>query len=265
MSKGFKLTAKLQGSSAVARYLKQHPEAIQRTQESILKQEGRGLGIELARNTRPFGFQDKGRKQGEGAVEADIIRVFALPGDAYREMEKTDQTKADRFWGHIQNRRFARARTALSSSNTAWSDLTIGRLNPDLHKWGDLVGEGEKPKMIVTTAEARARYIGKIQKLVGFAKGGWTAAAKSLGGRLRGASQWVTRHNKHKKGTAKMKKGPKARVTLTNNVDYIDDCTTLKGVNMALEVAQGRLRRGLATAMDKINQKANRALNRRAG
>jgi hypothetical protein len=256
-----RFTAKMKGASEVARLLNRHPEAIGRTLESLLKQEARGLAVELARNTRPFGFSEKAKKSGEKAVAGDIGRVFALPSDAFEKTKLADPAAANRFWANIQNRRFSRAEKVLQSSNSQWKELSVGRLDPKLHRWGQL--GGSKPKQIVTSPKARDTYIARIQKRVGFAKGAWINTAKALGGRVRGAAQWATRH-KQAPGTATIKTGDKPSVTLINSLDYIDQVTTYKSVNLALQVASGRLRKALTTSLRKINERANRSL-RRAG
>jgi hypothetical protein len=115
-----RFTAKMKGGFTVARLLKRHPEMVGRTLESLVKQEARGLAVELARNTRPFGFSEKAKQRGEKAVAGDIGKVFALPSDAYGKMRMSDPAAADRFWANIQNRRFARAEQALRSYNAPW-------------------------------------------------------------------------------------------------------------------------------------------------
>lgn len=257
-----KFTAKLNGSSDVARLLNRYPEKVGRSLESLVKQEARGLAVELARNTRPFGFSEKARKLGENAVAKDIMGVFALPSDAFEEIRKSDPETADRFWANIQNRRFARAQNHLRQSGSGWKDLTVGRLDPKLHQWGDL--GGSKPKQIVTSSKARDTYIRKVQRRVGFAKGTWINAAKAIGGRVRGAAQWATRH-KQAPGSATVKKGDKPAVSLTSSLDYMEDVTTYTGIRLALDVAAGKLRLALATSLRKINEQGNRALRRRSG
>ena len=262
MSDAVRFTAKLKGGYDVARLLRRYPEKVERTLLSLVKQEARGLSVELARNTRPFGFSEKARKTGEVAVARDISGVFALPSDAFEEIRKSDPAAADRFWANIQNRRFSRAEKNLRQTSSGWKDLSVGRLDPKLHKWGQL--GAAKPKQIVTSPKARETYIARIQKRVGFAKGSWINAGKSIGGRIRGAVQWATRH-KQSPGSATIKNGDKASVTLVNNLDYIDDVTTYKGIQLALQVAQGRLRKALSTSLRKINDQANRSLRRRSG
>ena len=257
-----KFSAKLSGASDVVRLLRRHPEKVGRTMESLVKQEARGLSVELARNTRPFGFSDKARKIGEEAVARDISGVFALPSDAFEEIKKSDPEAADRYWANIQNRRFKRAEKNLRQSSSGWNDVAVGRLDPNLHQWGQL--GGEKPKQVVTSPKARETYIAKIQKRVGFAKGSWINAGKSIGGRIRGAVQWATRH-KQAPGSAVVRTGNKASVTLVNKLDYIEDVSTYKGIQLALDVAAGRLRKALATSLRVISDRTNRALGRRTG
>jgi hypothetical protein len=262
MSDEIRFTAKMQGTSEVIRLLKRHPEKIGRTLESLVKQEARGLAVELARCTRPHGFSEKARKHGERAVAKDIGSVFALPSDAFEEIRKSDPTAADRFWANIQNRRFSRAQTALRSSGSAWSDLTVGRLDPNLHGWGKF--GGRMPKQIVNSPKTRETYIQRIQKRVGFAKGTWINAAKSIGGRVRGAAQWASRHRKAP-GSATIKTGTRPSVTLISRLDYMDDVLSYTGIRIALNVASGKLRKALVTSVRKINERVDRSLRRRAG
>jgi len=268
MSDGFvRFTAKMQGGSDVARLLNRYPEKVGRTLESLVKQEARGLAVELARNTRPFGFSEKAKKRGEKAVAGDIVKVFALPSDAFEKTQPADPAAADRFWADIQNRRFSKAQKTLQASNSPWKDLSVGRLDPNLHK-ASRTGKNANvkrrtPAQVVTSPKALNTYIAKIQKRVGFAKGSWINAAKAIGGRVRGAAQWATRH-KQAPGTATVKTGEKPAVTLVNKLDYIEQVTTYTGINLALQVAAGRLRKALATSLRVINDKVNRSM-RKAG
>ena len=129
-------------------------------------------------------------------------------------------------------------------------------------EWGEL--GAAKPKQIVTSEKARATYIARIQKRVGFAKGTWLNAGKAIGGRIRNAVQWTTRH-KQAPGSAILKTGDQASVSLVNKLDYIEEVSTYTGINLALRVAAGKFRRALATSLKKINDKANRSLRRRSG
>jgi hypothetical protein len=61
-----------------------------------------------------------------------------------------------------------------------------------------------------------------------------------------------------------VKTGDKPAVTLINKLDYIEKVTTHTGIEIALRVAAGKLRKALATSLRVINDKANRAV-RKAG
>ena len=256
-----KFTAKLKGASDVARLLNRYPEKVGRTLESLVKQEARGLAVELARNTRPFGFSQKAKKLGEKAVAGDILKVFATPDQAYESAKAADSTHADRFWANIQNRRFARARQALAESPSKWRNLPVGRLDPKLHQQSRTGPQANvvrrEPAQIVTNRKPLDTYIAKVQRRVGFAKGVWIKAAKAIGGRVRGAAQWATRHRKSP-GGATVKTGSKPSVTLISRLDYMDEVTTETGIRLALEAAAGRLRRALATSLQRINERTKR-------
>jgi hypothetical protein len=71
----------------------------------------------------------------------------------------------------------------------------------------------------------------------------------------------VTRH-KQAPGTATIKNGDKPSVTLVNNLDYIEEVTTAKGIELALQVAAGRLRKALVTSLRVISDKANRSMRK---
>lgn len=262
-----KFTTKLKGSSDVARLLNRYPDKVGRTLESLVKQEARGLAVELARNTRPFGFSQKAKKRGEKAVAKDILKVFATPDQAYETANAADSTQADRFWAHIQNRRFARAKQALAASPSKWRDLPVGRLDPKFHQQSRTGPQAnvtrKEPAQVVTNRKPLDTYIAKVQRRVGFAKGVWIKAAKAIGGRVRGAAQWTTRH-RQAPGSATVKTGDQPSVSLMSRLDYMDDVTTDTGIRLALSNASARLRKALATSLRKTNEKANRAFRRRA-
>ncbi len=268
MSDGtIRFTAKLKGGSDVARLLNRYPQKVGRTLESLVKQEARGLAVELARNTRPFGFTEKARKRGEKAVAKDILKVYAAPEQAFSTAIAADMTQANRFWAAIQNRRFAQARKALAASQSKWKALPVGRLDPAFHKQSRTGPHANvkrrEPAQVVTGKKPLDAYIAKVQRRVGFAKGVWINAAKAIGGRVRGAAQWATRH-RQAPGSARVRTGDKPAVTLESRLDYMEQVTTATGIELALTVAAGRLRKALATSLRMIADATNRGF-RRAG
>lgn len=267
MSDPIQFTAKLKGGSDVARLLNRYPEKVGRTLLSLVKQEARGLAVELARNTRPHGFSQKARKRGEKAVAGDLRRVFATPKQAYGTMKDADPDRADQFWAQVQNRRFARAQRTLAGSNSKWNHLTVGRLDPKHHqdsrRGPNASVVRREPAQVVTNKKALQNYIARIQKRVGFAKGTWIKAAKGIGGRVRGAAQWTSRHRKAP-GSAVVKEGPKPAVSLVSRLDYMEEVLTDTAVRLALQHAAGRLRKVLAASLQKVSERTKRRL-RKAG
>jgi hypothetical protein len=265
MSDPIQFTTRLKGGSDVARLLNRYPDKVGRTLESLVKQEARGLAVELARNTRPYGFSQKAKKRGEKAVAGDILKVFATPDQAYKSAQAVDSPHADRFWSHIQNRRFARARQALAESPSKWKHLPVGRLDQTHHQNSRTGPHANvtrrEPAQIVTSRKALDNYIARTQRKVGFAKGVWIKAAKAIGGRVRGGAQWATRHRKAP-GSATVKKGTKPSVTLISRLDYMDDVFSEASIRLTMEVAAGRLRRALATSLRKINGRTRRRLKK---
>ncbi len=72
------------------------------------------------------------------------------------------------------------------------------------------------------------------------------------------ASRFVSKDQ----GTATVKTGGKPSVTLVNRLDYIEQVSTYKGIDLALQVAAGRLRKALGTSLQKINERTNRGMRR---
>jgi hypothetical protein len=258
--------ARLNGDAEVIRLLARFPQRIGRTMASLVKQEARALAVELARTTRPYGFSEAARKVGEGAVAKDVRKVFATPEEAFTETGKADPEAADRFWAHVQNRRFARARKALAASASPWAAVPVGRLDPAHHSASRKGGKVVRTRQaqVVTSRKSLEAYIARVQSRVGFAKGVWINAAKAIGGRVRGAAKWAMRH-RQAPGTAKVRTGDRPSVTLVSRLDYMDDVTTESGIKRSLAAAASRLRIALATSLRVVQQRTQRSLQQRAG
>ncbi len=267
MSDDIRIRTSLGGVGRTNALLRDYCRKVGRPLDSIIKQEGRGLGVELARFTRPFGFGEKAKSRGEKAVAADIYRVFKPPAEAFEKMKLVDPELADRFWADVTNRRFAKANKDLKDPMSPMKEISLGRLDPRLHKDSRVgkfanVPKRWKPMQIVTTPKAIDNYVTRKLKMVGFAKSSWINAAKAIGGRVRGAAQWAMRH-KNAPGTARFRSGQNPSVTLINSLDYIEQVCPRSSVEIALRNAQGRLRKAMAAALVAVNARQNRAMNRR--
>jgi hypothetical protein len=247
-------TTRLNGAANLNHALDSLPRKINGELPRIVKTEARGMAVQLAIATRPTGITEKAHKRGKANVAKDIGKVFASPAEAFEVIQKTDPDAAERFWANVKNRRFARAQTALQKSNSAWNRLTVGRLNRSLHsssKNSEGLVQIKTPLQVVTSADARENYIRQIQKRVGFAKGVWANAAKSLGGQVRNLAQWITRH-KQSPGSSKFERiGGRTSASLKSTLDYMDDVLKYKSINYAMRIAEKNLRKALVIASKK--------------
>ncbi len=122
-----RFTARMKGGSDVARLLNRYPDKVRRTLDSLVKQEARGLAVELARNTRPFGFSEKAKKRGEKAVAGDINRVFALPVRRLRENQTRGSGRRRPVLGeHPESPVLAGASRPSSRPVSNWAALSVG-------------------------------------------------------------------------------------------------------------------------------------------
>lgn len=178
--------ARIIGTASLIQKFKAHPDLLNRTAESVLKQEGRGLCKEYGRITVPYGYQDGVATGLRKRVREDVSRVFAVrssPAQIFAMMKIHAPLLANAYWhAHKANRPRAMADLVRKAN------LPQG-LNPALHK-GARTGKkgrvGALPAPLSLVSEPQLRTFTRRQlALVGFAKAGWLAAAKAIGGRVR--------------------------------------------------------------------------------
>lgn len=181
-------STKVIGADTLIKQLRAYPELLRRETESILKQEGRALCVEYASATLPGpGFDETKDEQFRKRVEGDVRRVFASRADpnSVANMLKVINPKlfqAYWFGGVKKNDQKTMARILRTAG------LPEG-LDPAAHKAARTgkkgrVGKLQRPVSLANAATLNA-YVKKQRALVGFAKAGWAAAAKSIGGRVR--------------------------------------------------------------------------------
>lgn len=196
-----------------------------KTVPEIVRAQGRLVAVNLAHNTQPYGNDDAARFKGTNAVRIDIGRVFIGP---YRIFEIAKSGTNNRVSQWLAN---AMADGDVEGVRTAWQTLTnrpiivSKNVVPSWHqsqrnKRGR-VRKGAAP-MIVIIQRSIDTYTRSKEKLVGFGKSGWAAAARALGG-TRGIPGWVSR-NKGPGGVTDMTRGntPTPYVVLHNQVRYVD-------------------------------------------
>ncbi len=178
---------KVIGADAFANKLAKYPALLDRTLESVLKQEARAICIKLGGAAMPVGLQETAR------VQAHRAKVAAQVGWVYASQDQRRVILSEiKRRSPVLARAYARA---MKDGNEAQmkrymteAGLVIGGLNPAVHRnartgpYGKVQHTG--PREIVPKQQLDA-FVRKKQANVGTAKAGWYAAAKALGGRIR--------------------------------------------------------------------------------
>ncbi len=177
------------GAKQLEAKLRKQPQLVGRTLESLVKQEGRALCVEYGKATVPGpGFDEAKDNQFRKRVETDVRRVFAdrdRPNSIYNLMKIHSPLHAKAYWHAIKSQKPRAAADIMRKAN-----LPTG-LNPAAHKAVRTGRKGRvpgntKPVSLANAASLNA-FVRKQRALVGFAKAGWLAAAKAIGGRVRNA------------------------------------------------------------------------------
>lgn len=178
---------KVTGASAAANRLARFAAGLQRETLSILKQEARAHAVELGSATMPGpGMGEDNAAKFANRVENDVRKVYASkqdPGSIFALMKVHAPHLAGAYWrAHKSNKPRAAADIVTRAGLPQGIDpAALKRARTG--KKGRVPG----PKQPVSLAtEAQVRVMARKQRaLVGFAKAGWYAAAKGIGGRVR--------------------------------------------------------------------------------
>jgi hypothetical protein len=238
----------------------------------VLKRLGRLEAVSFARSTQPYTRGDdfaSSLKDGQGAVERDIRRLFKTGGSVYAEIKASgDKPLADGFYsqyqiGKIKGKKGAEA--LMQKSSTKFKTLRIERkVNTDLHKQSrdgrGRVARNRLPKQVLVADKSLETYIAKRQKMVGLAKSGWASAAREMGG-ARGIPSWAKRWTNTGSATDKTGSGNMQSVIIESKVKYASQALPAGEEEQALRIAAGRLRESLQQAKDKRIAKANAKLS----
>ncbi len=264
-----RVTGKVTGLEDLRKQIALFPKEIQRPMDRLLVQEVRTLAVESARVTLPFGLSDKAFKKLADRIKADIQRIFKRAdhlGDAYKHLEAADPAMARAYWHAWKSGDQKRARLLLRKL-CAKAGLPIGAIRPELHRSARTARFGRVPDTartvaIVSKGDALDRYIAKVQKQIGSVKAGWIAAAKILGGTVRGIPRWAnTGSHKKSRGGALVKTGAKgARIELRNEVSYAQEACNSTQLRQAEQRARIRLQRAMA---ERLKAMAARAFARK--
>jgi hypothetical protein len=223
----------------------------------VVRREARLIAVQLARVTHPYGGSEgnsnpeggysgtSDRMMGEAAVRRDISRLYAPAFVAFQQIRDNNPEAAKAFWKAFQDNNWKEAERIVRESGGRWRNVPVERFDKSLHKKNrNRQGRVSRhvPAQIITNPKAMNAYREKEVKLVGFAKGGWAAAARGIGG-MRGIPQWVTRHSKAGMGNAvdNSNNSDNPHVLITNSVPYISKVCPQSARDMALRIQRNKM------------------------
>lgn len=224
--------------------------------QELLHTRGRFVAIVAATHTQPFGADGAGKKKGEEAIRRDVRRIFLTANEF---ADRLSLSSAPRLQATLQNalRTGQWDRVEAIFEKTGYRRLKLMQ-SPDasLHQAARVNGKvpkGTRPVGILQSQGSRDAYIKKVQKGVGFAKGGWATCAElftkaKTNGRLtRGIPGWVSRH-KGKAGGSVVDNSMDPNspfVELSNNVRYASQCLSQGQANAAADQAEANMMKEL--------------------
>jgi hypothetical protein len=262
-----RVTGKVAGLDPLKKKIALFPKETQRPMDKLLIQEVRTLAVECARVTLPFGLTDKPYKRLAARIAADIKRIFKRAdnlGGAFKQLEAADPDMGRQYW-HATNHGEPEKARRLLRKLCAKAGLSIGAIRPDLHQKARTARYGRVPDdaktlAVISKGEALDRYISKVQRQIGAVKAGWIAAAKKLGGTLRGIPRWAnTGMHKKSQGEAVVKREAKgSRIELLNQVSYAPTACSMANLHSAERRARVRLQNAMAERLKAMAARAFR-------
>ena len=226
------------------------------TAREVLPAQMRLFAADLAFNTRPIGKTAAAQKDGQKKVEDRIRWVYASVGMMADLLGQKEERLKKAFIARIKKREYAGAARMLNDIFP--SSYTIGEFDGgELHKKQQFSRRVEKRLVVINYPKVEA-YIREKKKLVGFAKGGFAAAARQLGG-VRGIPGFATRQNAPGAGSV-TGDGKTLTVTMTNGVKYIEDALDAHGEARAIEHRQKAVTSVIKRMMDRKMRQASRSL-----
>lgn len=250
--------------------LMEHPRLINREIDSILRQEARALCVSYGFASEPRGLQERSAERALKVVEGDVRAVFASRQDAskvFRLLETRNPGLAKAYWHAYKSKNPRRMGQILTQAGLP-EGIDVAALKAARTGPGGRVNRKQQvPVSVATEPQVRAR-VRKQQQLVGFAKAGWYAAARAVGGRIR--RNYVTAAGQRKTaeifpsyvrriarrypgiGGAWMRAG---MVEVFTSVRHADVALTPDHYAAATDVGRMNLAKNLAAAVRALNER----------
>lgn len=231
-------------------------DAAGETVKEVLPAQMRLFAADLAFNTRPIGKTSAAQKDGQEHVERRILTVYPSVGMMADMLALKEERLKNAFIALIKKKKFTQAARLLNDLFA--SNYEVGEFDGGtLHKDQQFTRKVNK-RLVVINYSKVTQYVREKKKLVGFAKGGFAAAARQLGG-VRGIPGFATRQNAP--GTGRVDGDGKAlSVTMTNDVRYIEDALDAHGESRAIAHREKMITSVIKRMMDRKTKSASRSL-----
>lgn len=226
------------------------------TIKETLTSQARLLCVDFAANTRPLENGVAGKKKVEENIEKRIFSIYVPVGVAFEMLETHKKGYGAAFLRMLKAGKTAEAAGYLSKYSR--KKFEIGSFDGGtLHRQQAFNGRTTK-RMVVTDFPAVKKYAATVKKRVGFAKGGFAAAARQLGG-TRGIPGYASRQPAPGTGSV-TGDGKSITVTLVNGVKYARLALTPEKETQALNFRKRQIDAVLKRMMDRKSSGVSRSL-----
>lgn len=251
------------GAEALIRNLKQHPERIRRAVDSVLKQEARAMCVAYAYQTEPMGADNfMAEVQFGERIEKEVRKVFASrqnPGRVYQLLRKLRPDLAPAYW-HAYKARKTRVMGQILNQAGLPTGINPAALKAARTGPKGRVAKGTEPVSLATEPQVRAFARGQ-KRLIGTAKAGWYAAARSLGGRVRAPIAQNAKRNERRFAGLGGSRFETGRCEIFTNVAHAKNALPPR----KYLAATARGRRSFAAALQKAIREVNASFGKSTG
>ena len=266
-------------NSLLLKRLKRYEEVTGKTVAATLRRSARQLAVNLARDTQPYGTSASAKKQGEGAIEADLLRIFYIMKphniDLFLDFWGKKHTAK---WGH----KGAKSLGDVTHQVLSPGEMVSWHLSHRLPNTGRTRNiRGKDGMQVKTTTGIRIHdlpgldvgivnqsqfdsYLKEVQKRVGFTKAAWASTALQIKAdvkdALRGIPAWVKRHaTTSPANVIDLSDSNYPRLTLTNQVPWIDRMIKSSQRQKTAQIAREKFYKALGTEIRFALKKAREA------
>jgi len=231
------------------------------TVREVLPAQMRLFAADLAFNTRPVGKTSSSGKELQVKILMRLSMTYGSVGGAYDWLKndaKAGPGVAAKFSRLVKSGKYSEAASVLNTHGKTDRRYSVGMFDGgELHRKQRFV---RKPREMLICVDFKnaVKYGTKEIKLVGFAKGGFAAGARQLGG-VRGIPGFATRQKSPGTGSV-TGDGKTLAVTLTNDVRYIENALDAHGEARAIEHRQKAVTSVIKRMMDRKMRAASRSL-----